>query len=687
MKTNNLVSGMGRWSRAVRKATQGFLAAIAFGGLLAAAPGQAHAGACIAHADCLNDPAGITCINGNCGTKLCMSHDDCNYAPLPAHPEDFAQHCDVASMTCKTDLKNGDVLPFDCMQPSDGSNVCYTEICYPADDMCGSPLHGLCYESEDCREGTCVKSPLLPSGLCLECKANADCAGNANGPICNTQTNECQTNCKDHTDCAADEWCDNPNLGSSYSGTCKPDLPNGTGPGSAIPPNVGGQCTDQIADIVCESGACDTSNDHCGVEIGHQGCENGNDAQCIGSVCKPGAPGQDGTCVECTTGKTGLCDASEICDVANSVCEPCTASDVSKCPAGKTMCNEATEPNECVECFTNNDCPSNKPECVAGTCSSQCTVDADCPGQWCDLTLSGGACRDKLDNGKPIPTSEPHSPTLDGKCTPEAAQTVCKSGACDPDGDICGILVTHPNCENDGQCIDSVCEEATTICQECLADKDCAGNPKGPYCGSVTKTCGECKSDADCKDPSAPNCDTGSATCKPSCAKDADCADSDWCDLNEGVGEGVCTSDKPNGVGVPTSANHTPDLDGKCTEEVGSLVCLSKVCSTQDDLCGHLPGESCPNGDAQCRSNACGSDAKCACTKDADCPGDGNTCDVGTGQCAVNSNGYIAGSGLSCTTSPSRNGSGDSPAGLGIALLFTAAAGELARRRAKRKNG
>jgi large repetitive protein len=74
-------------------------------------------------------------------------------------------------------------------------------------------------------------------------------------------------------------------------------------------------------------------------------------------------------------------------------------------------------------------------QAAANICAKSCTVDADCPGQWCDTTGVGHAaiCRAKLANGTAIPNVPNRAPTdasLAGVCTVASAAAVCVSSRC-----------------------------------------------------------------------------------------------------------------------------------------------------------------------------------------------------------------------------------------------------------------
>jgi uncharacterized repeat protein (TIGR01451 family) len=335
---------------------------------------------------------------------------------------------------------------------------------------------------------------------------------------------------------------------------------------------------------------------------------------------------------------------------------------------------------------------------VGGFCepSGGCNVDLDCTGgAWCDI--SAHVCTPQIANGGALPTDTGHLvPTLNGKCTPEAAALVCVSGVCDVADDLCGFAIgdgpctgadggvvcrstlcailapnlgTCVGCQTDEQCPGTapvcdgkelcvqctpakaaacigatpICAAGTETCVPCAGDLgagtagDCP-TPAEPYCfltGASAGECGKCTMNADCVGhPGGPICDTASGACGVACHSDADCDDASWCNAPTG-GSGLCVSKLDNGTKLPA----TPVNVATCTPVVGMRVCKSGVCDPIDDTCGLANGDG-PCGDGMvCRSGACEpTDGKCGrlptgpCTSDAVCRA--GSCDVATNTCA-----------------------------------------------------
>jgi len=114
------------------------------------------------------------------------------------------------------------------------------------------------------------------------------------------------------------------------------------------------------------------------------------------------------------------------------------------------------------------------------------------------------------------------------------------------------------------------------------------------------------------------------------CTADSDCGTGTFCNTQSQA----CVPQLDNGVPVPTIPGHTPDLDGTCTPEVGTIVCASGGCDVGDNLCGFDIGHAC-TANPQCRSNECNPTTHAcvpACALDSDCA-DGNFCNTDLQMC------------------------------------------------------
>jgi large repetitive protein len=87
-----------------------------------------------------------------------------------------------------------------------------------------------------------------------------------------------------------------------------------------------------------------------------------------------------------------------------------------------------------------------------------CGVDSDCGSTaWCS---GAGACVPKASNGQPVPGAGP----INGVCTPANGLRACVTGACDVNGNVCGIQAGDGTCTTTAQCIAGTCASGG-ICQ------------------------------------------------------------------------------------------------------------------------------------------------------------------------------------------------------------------------------
>jgi MYXO-CTERM domain-containing protein len=120
-------------------------------------------------------------------------------------------------------------------------------------------------------------------------------------------------------------------------------------------------------------------------------------------------------------------------------------------------------------------------------CTGKCTnADMCSEDKWCDNPSAepfGGDCVPDLANGEPIPTVAGNAPPLEGVCSPDAAQVVCASRACDKADNLCGYAAgTGPCNAATAQvvCRSGVCA-ANGACG-CTADSQCGDTVSGKVC-------------------------------------------------------------------------------------------------------------------------------------------------------------------------------------------------------------
>jgi hypothetical protein len=566
-----------------------------------------RSGACSSNATC--EPAGGCNVDADCSA---------------------GNWCNISAHLCAPQVGNGGVMPTDgghltpiingACNAGAATVVCVSGVC-DTDDRCGfANGDGTCTAATGsviCRAGVCD-----PDGKCGLANADGPCT-QGNAPVV-CRSGACSVNglvcvpvggCYVDADCGASEWC------NSQTYSCTPKLPNGTG----IPtvaghtPALTGACTAGAGTSVCSSAVCDAADNLCGYADGDGPCNAATGAV----VCRSGSCSTAGVCkpaTACTADPD--CDAvTEYCDTGAHLCAP-------KLPNGKAMptvtghtpaldgiCSLIEAPVVCIsgvcdakdnDCgYANGDGPCNGTTagtvCRSSTCSpggsvcipsGGCAVDLDCAAtEWCNTQTF--TCTPKLDNGIKVPTVTGHAPALTGTCTVGAGAAVCASGVCDTADDKCGYA------NGDGPCSMT---NAVTVCRA-----------------------GACTAGGVCTNPTA-------------CATDTDCVTAtQYCNTPVGL----CAPKVPNGTPLPAVAGHMPSLDGTCSDTSAPIVCLSGVCDTADNKCGHAIGKGpCDAGDGAvvCRSLVCavmGANAgTCVeCVADTQCQGSQPVCDLGKDAC------------------------------------------------------
>jgi len=577
---------------------------------------------------CTAGNAATVCRSGSCSSNLlCRPAGGCNVDADCSS----AQWCNVANHACAAKLSNGTTIPTDpphtnptlngTCSVTAGALVCQATVC-DADDKCGKLNgSGTCTvgnQATICRSGVCDAA----DSLCGYASNHGPCTAANAGTVC--RSGSCSANllcrpaggCNVDSDCSGGQWC------NQSTNTCSAKLTNGTNIPTDAPhtnPTLNGTCSAPAATLVCQSSVCDAGDNKCGYAVNSGPCTAGNAA----TVCRTASCSTNGLCqplggcnvdTDCTGGN--WCNATlHACTptLANNTAIPTdtphsnpTLNGTCTVAASALVCQSAvcdTADDKCGYDIGSGPCTTANAAvvCRSGACGADgkcrpaggCNLDADCAtGNWCQM--SSHTCSPRLANGDLLPTDVPHlNPILDGSCTVSAATLVCQSAVCDDADDRCGFAAGHGPCTAANGAV--VCRSAT-----CSANGLCA-----PADG---------------------------------CNVDADCTTGKWC--NETMG--ACLPQLGNGTPIPTDAPHTsPTLDGDCTDEAASLVCVSGVCDTKDDNCGFSNGVgpcTTANAGSVCRSGRCAGsgDAKgtCVdCTKDADCSGDTPTCNVNTGSC------------------------------------------------------
>lgn len=148
------------------------------------------------------------------------------------------------------------------------------------------------------------------------------------------------------------------------------------------------------------------------------------------------------------------------------------------CPdPAKPVCDVDPDPNECVECLTDDHCASPTPVCDTDERECvECVDDSDCPGDNSQCNPDDNTCA----------------------CEPVAGGEICGN---DIDEDCDGVLDNGCGCIEDADCPGPpndgiVCNDDTFTCGPgCRGTGDASGCPTGAVCTSDDATIGQCVDD------------------------------------------------------------------------------------------------------------------------------------------------------------------------------------------------
>ncbi len=515
------------------------------------------------------------------------------------------------------------------------------------------------------------------------CIANADCAGNPAGAVCDAASGRCVECLASADTCPPAQRCD-PSSNACAAG-CRSD-------DGCAPAGDGGTPRTH----------CDTSARACVECVTNDHCAPGT--LCVGNVCVPGCAagsacptGQTccgGACVDtqANTAHCGRCDAACMAPNATARCMN-GACAVGTCAAPFADCDASAangcEANTLTDAMHCGGCgmacaarPHTRASCAAGRCAYECEAGfADC-----DMDPSNGCEADTR-------TSMASCGACGRACAPPNASGACAMGACtvascDMGFGDCDMNATN-GCETDTRATTAHCgacgvacpsrDNALTACASgrcviaCLAGfADCDGDDSNgcevdtrstlAHCGACGRACapanaaGACAMGActvstcnmgfgDCDMSASNGCETDTRATAAHCGAcgrlcparphaTATCA-AGACGIACEAGWGDCDGDAMNGceTDLSTSAMHC----GRCGNACDSRVCVGGACQAPscsdrvqngaetDVDCGGA--STCPRCDL-CR----------ACRANADCGA--GTCSA-AGRCTFRSEVYI----------------------------------------------
>ena len=634
----------------------------------------------------------VSCNDNNpCTSDSCNPSTGCVYTnnTLPCTDGNACTSGD----TCGAGTCKGTAI--DVATICNDGNPCTTDGCNPASGCAYANNTASCDDGNGCTTGDVCGGGTCKSGTnTCGCNADADCAGQEDGNLCNG-TLFCDKSalpyaCK--VKAVTVVTCDTAGDNVCAKNTCNPT----TGVCDYVGQNDNAACNadnsvcsvgDKCTSGTCLPGplvACDDGNpcttDSCDPTTGCKytpntlPCSDGN-ACTLGDVCQNGGclTGSPKVCTDsnpCTTdtcsSSTGNCtftNNAAVCDDGNA----CTSADV---------CNAGACKGTSLLCNDNNPCTTDGCQPATGTCGNVPRTGPCEDGNACTLgdTCTGAACvgsqRD-CDDGNACTLDDCDGAT--GDCyhinvmlacndgDPWTMNDKCSGGSCQgqvipcDDGVACtwndrqtadGCKGTPPNCDDGNPCTDDVCNELY-----------------GGGCNSTAKFC------FDTNDCTTDSCDPVTGECLHEELDGTPCYDPYWCTLNDTCQTGSC-------VGTPkVCADNDPCTDDLCNEPGGggcyfpanSAACDDGKLCTQSDTCkdGKCNGAAvvCSDGNP-CTTDACDPVKGCVSTvPPASYPlcDDGEPCTIDTfcyqGDCTGGSL-LPCNDGLPCTADTCVPGSG-----------------------------
>jgi hypothetical protein len=573
----------------------------------------------------------LDCDDGNpCSKDGCAKESGC------VHEAVTGAVCDDGDACTKTDTcKDGACVGQDALD-CDDQDDCTLDACDPASGC----MHSL-QTNTPCDDGDpCTAPDLCLAGACVsgapscQCQQTADCAPYEDFNLCDG-TLICQGNlCIEDpaTQIACDPSLDSPcmtNTCNPFTGKCfLKDNPYGS------ECSDGNECTlgDACFFGQCQGGIpkpCDDGNP----------CSEDTCDPALGCVSEPatGGPCDDGFL--CTSGDT--CKAGQCIGGTNSC--PCAVDADCAFFEDEDLCNGTLhcsggfcvfEPGSVVACEVGqSQCSNTACDPATGDC-----VGVDEPaGTPCSdqsACTAGDSCFAGQCVGQPVPCEDGNVCTQDS-CDPATGCLHVKTsgGACD-DGNSCTLK---------DSCVDGACEGHDNQCP-CEKDADCAKFEDADLCnGTLHCTAGFCETDpativkcdtsldAPCKKAL---CDPGSGTCELAVFPDGMA-----CDDGQGCTEGdVCMNGECTGYFKPCNDGN-PCTDDACDPAIADCAWLpnTKPCDdgnpcTEADGCslGKCVGKmvSCDDGNP-CTIDYCASKGGCAHVPAQVACDDGNACTIG----------------------------------------------------------
>jgi hypothetical protein len=228
----------------------------------------------------------------------------------------------------------------------------------------------------------------------------------------------------------------------------------------------------------------------------------------------------------------------------------------------------------CVDCQTDENCPTAKPHCVRGACAV-CATNEDCPASIHACSLVNHVCQ--------------------AACGPGSGVTCPAGTQCDPKGGTCVV------CRSDDECAGTerpICDPVRGACVACLTDENCAAS--APICSKLDAVCVQCVTNGDCP-ASAPTC-TADLRCRAGCLSDESCRETaPYCNLGTGECQQCRSNSECGDAALPFCA------EGRCVECLQATTCSAALpfCKVGRCVACQADGD-CPTQTPRCTSGSCG---------------------------------------------------------------------------------
>jgi hypothetical protein len=507
--------------------------------------------------------------------------------------------------------------------PCDDGNLCTTDYCDPATNICAHvPIR--CDDNSPCTTDSC--SPTIGCQFVAHPNGEACSDGNACTTGDHCQAGSCvgtTTNCNDNNACTYDDCdpatgqCRHDPQGCDDSNPCTIDSCNpATGQCTYAPMNIGDACND---------GNTCTTSDHCVAGPGG--------ITCVGTATT-GAPCDDGQpctvndlCQSGTVGGIPTCQGTFLtCNDGNACTDDYCDGNTGQCVHQPRLCDDG---NDCTtdSCNTSTGCV-NQPLPTGTSCNDTepCTINDVCVldprnGLICKGTPNlGAACNDlnTCTYGDQCVAGGRFGATCMGTSFNCEDGNPCTTNQCHQD---IGQCVVGPTVCNDyNTCTDDSCSQAMGGCQftprpngsacddfspctsgDMCQSGSCIGQPLNCDDGNpcTTDSCGEgcvhqpinCSDGLPC---TADSCDPATGQCVfTPYPNGTQCADSNPCTVNESCQGGSCqgqpaTCDDGNSCTTDTcdfmmGCRNTPQSDGTPCNDGSACTtgdaCASGVCS------------------------------------------------------------------------------------------------------------